>query len=592
MAKTVVGLEVTSNLDETAKSVGSLKQQLRQAQNEVAALSDKFGATSKEAIEAAKRAAKLKDAIGDAKNLTDAYNPDAKFRSFSQALSGVTSGFAALNGAQGLFGDKSEELEKTLLKVQSAMALSQGLNGLMEAKDSFINLGAIIKNNVVAAFGSLKAAIISTGIGALAIAIGYVISNFDKLKNSGGLVGKIFRGIGDAVGWIVDKLGDLTDWFGLTGDAEEDLSKRSSRAMERMEAAKQSAYDNELKLAKAVGKGVEQIEKKKRDEMMKTLEQQKLMFEVMRKVMGGAAPEWVDDVISQIDIKLQELKTDAKVAQIEQAKKVSDAAKKRQDELKKLFDDLDSEAIKRRASAWEIELFEIQKRYDERVKLAKNNSEILKQIELARMAEISEANIKNNKIEEDTVQKTEGKKLEITTLNNAALLQATVNHNEAKIQAKLDEFKMYQWTEEEKVRVVTDGLGQIADIVGKESAAGKALSIAQAVINTYEGATKSIAKGGFWGIAQAAITIAAGLANVKRIIATKLPGKAANTGGVPSISSAAVSAPIMPQAQTTTLNQAQINQIGNATVRAFIVDRDVENNRDRITRLNRAARIN
>ena len=55
MENKVVNLEVQSNLDATEKSVGSLKSQLRQAQNEVTALSEKFGATSKEAVNAAKK---------------------------------------------------------------------------------------------------------------------------------------------------------------------------------------------------------------------------------------------------------------------------------------------------------------------------------------------------------------------------------------------------------------------------------------------------------------------------------------------------------------------------------------------------------
>ena len=61
MEKKIVSLQVNDNIDETTKSVVSLKTQLRQAQQEVAALSDKFGATSKEAVEAAKQAAILKD---------------------------------------------------------------------------------------------------------------------------------------------------------------------------------------------------------------------------------------------------------------------------------------------------------------------------------------------------------------------------------------------------------------------------------------------------------------------------------------------------------------------------------------------------
>ena len=56
------------------EAIGSLKKQLREAQAEVGALSDKFGATSAEAVKAAKRAAELKDRIGDAKALVDTFN--------------------------------------------------------------------------------------------------------------------------------------------------------------------------------------------------------------------------------------------------------------------------------------------------------------------------------------------------------------------------------------------------------------------------------------------------------------------------------------------------------------------------------------
>jgi len=48
---------------------------------------------------AAKRASELKDRIGDAKALTDAFNPDAKFKALTASLSGVAGGFAAAQGA-------------------------------------------------------------------------------------------------------------------------------------------------------------------------------------------------------------------------------------------------------------------------------------------------------------------------------------------------------------------------------------------------------------------------------------------------------------------------------------------------------------
>ena len=140
--KKVIELEVNSNL-------GNLKQQLKQAQVEVQTLAEKFGATSAQAVEAAKKAAILKDKIGDAKALTDAFNPDAKFKALSGALTGVAGGFSVVTGALGAFGKQNEDVEKALLKVQSAMALASGAQAIGESIDSFKQLGAVIKANSV-----------------------------------------------------------------------------------------------------------------------------------------------------------------------------------------------------------------------------------------------------------------------------------------------------------------------------------------------------------------------------------------------------------------------------------------------------------
>jgi hypothetical protein len=180
MENKIVNLQVNDNIDETTKSVVSLKTQLRLAQQEVAQLSDKFGATSKEAVEAAKQAAVLKDKIGDAKALTDAFNPDAKFNALSASLGGVASGFAAYQGAMGLVGVESKDLEQQLFKVQSAMAIAQGLQGLGEARDSFKQLKAVGVN----AFNAIKTAIGSTGIGLIVIAAGAIYAYWDDIKEA------------------------------------------------------------------------------------------------------------------------------------------------------------------------------------------------------------------------------------------------------------------------------------------------------------------------------------------------------------------------------------------------------------------------
>ena len=172
----VIDLEIKDN-------VKSLKAQLREAQNEVNALSEKFGATSREAVQAAKKAAELKDAIADAKALTDAFNPDAKFNALSSSIGGVLNGFQAFEGVLGLVGVEGEALQETMLKVQSAMALSQGLQGALEAKDSFKQLGAVVKNTFSDMTTASKA-FMATGIGLIITGLALVISYWDDIKSA------------------------------------------------------------------------------------------------------------------------------------------------------------------------------------------------------------------------------------------------------------------------------------------------------------------------------------------------------------------------------------------------------------------------
>lgn len=75
-----------------------------------------------------------------------------KFEAVGNIASGLASGFAAVQGAMGLLGIESENWQKTMIKVQSAMALAQGISGLKglveglgKAKVAFAGLGDKIK---------------------------------------------------------------------------------------------------------------------------------------------------------------------------------------------------------------------------------------------------------------------------------------------------------------------------------------------------------------------------------------------------------------------------------------------------------------
>jgi hypothetical protein len=158
----------------------SLKSQYKEAIQELQKVSQQYGETSVQAVKAARAAAELKDQIGFSKDLVDSFNPDAKFNSLTKSFGGVLDGFQAFEGALGLVGVEGEAVQKTMLKVQSAMALSQGLQGLGEARDSFKQLGTVAVN----AFKGIKGAIAATGIGLLLVAVGTLYAYWDDIKEA------------------------------------------------------------------------------------------------------------------------------------------------------------------------------------------------------------------------------------------------------------------------------------------------------------------------------------------------------------------------------------------------------------------------
>ena len=171
--KRVIELEIQDNSK-------SLKSQYKEAVQELQKVSAQYGETSAQAIKAAKSAAELKDQMEFSKDLIKGFNPDAKFDSLSRSIGGVMDGFQAFEGALGMVGVESEDLQKTMLKVQSAMALSQGIQGLMEAKDSFKQLGAVAMN----ALKGIRGALAATGIGLFLVALGTIVAYWDDIKEA------------------------------------------------------------------------------------------------------------------------------------------------------------------------------------------------------------------------------------------------------------------------------------------------------------------------------------------------------------------------------------------------------------------------
>jgi hypothetical protein len=109
-------------------------------------------------------------------------------------------------------------------------------------------------------------------------------------------------------------------------------------------------------------------------------------------------------------------------------------------------------------------------------------------------------------------------------------------------------------------------------LVGEQTAMGKSLAVAQAIIDTYTGATKAFAQGGVLGYIGAAGVVAAGFANVRKIMATEIPGQT-DTGGSPSMgpSVSIIGGTVDPSAQMA----ASLNKNLNKPAKAYVVGNDM-----------------
>jgi len=181
-AYTEVGAAATEAGDEQVTANENVVKSYQEVLAEVKANEKELKALAAQGLENTDRYKQLQEKVAaTADSLEDSRRGIAANKSAGDSLigslSGVAGGFAAAQGVIGLFSTESENVQKALLKVQSALALAQGVQQLIDAKESFKALGSV----AVKAFGSIKAAIAGTGIGLLLIAVPTLIAYWDDL---------------------------------------------------------------------------------------------------------------------------------------------------------------------------------------------------------------------------------------------------------------------------------------------------------------------------------------------------------------------------------------------------------------------------
>jgi len=130
-----------------------------------------------------------------------------------------------------------------------------------------------------------------------------------------------------------------------------------------------------------------------------------------------------------------------------------------------------------------------------------------------------------------------------------------------------------------ELQIIAGTLGSLANLAGENAQAGKALSAAEAVINTYTGATKALAQGGIYGAIAAAGVVASGIASVRQIYATPIPTATGGSSGSaprPQISAPSITPRLSFNTQISDLGNQITQSLEKSPVRAYVVNQDVQ----------------
>lgn len=139
----------------------SFRTQLRNAREELIRM-EQAGLRGSEAYrELQQEVGRLQDAMDDATQQAKVMGDDqGVFRGIISAVSGAAGAFSAAQGAIGLFAGENENLQKIMVKVQSLMAITIGLQQVSETlnKDSYFNLKILKKGKELLALAEMKVA--------------------------------------------------------------------------------------------------------------------------------------------------------------------------------------------------------------------------------------------------------------------------------------------------------------------------------------------------------------------------------------------------------------------------------------------------
>jgi len=494
--------------------VKGLKTQIREATQEVAAMTQKYGEFDARTTEALKKLSRLRDVQGDINDRVKALSPD-RFERIATIGQGLVGGFQTFSGVMGVLGVQSEDFEKTMIKLQSLTNISQGLQsfkvlyeqlkagnmqlGIMTGLQKANAAATAVATTVQRAFGVavdttstsfkvLKGAIIATGIGALVVVLGLVVEKFMEMSDA---AKKAKESTQDAMKY----LNDVTD---IDDQAfRQDIAKARQRG-----ASEEELYGM-----------------RKRH-----LEGRIALLKFERK--SATDTHELDKAIAEESIALEELKAD-------RAEKMrSDAQKKRDEDLRKAKEEQDKRNQQRKEDLESIQAFQ---------------EKIAEIEETYRKAKIDAA--KRQRQEELDSQKETAENFRVYEEQRLAGINARNEYRKQKEKEAQEYTALLQQMELNGAQALA---GNLSQLLGAQTTAGKAFALtevgisegralASALANANSPTPDNVATGGLAGVAKF-LTIAASITATALKARNIIRSGAAPGGGLQAPASAGSSA--------------------------------------------------
>ena len=497
-----------------------------------------------------------------------------------KATGGIVAGFQAAKATMNLFGIENEAVLQSLEKMQNLMAITQAIPALDEGVKAFGRLGTAIKT-AAASMSGLKAALVSTGIGALVVAVGLLATNWDKVTDA------------------------MRRWGIISEDTEAKI-KEQQKALEdwktALDKARGELYNQET--ADKVSKMNEKA-KKSYDELTKSITN----LELQQKVV---------EADRQIEWRTNGDRTERAIELTEQFNNLTNQIHKLHQAQKALLEDENSykelpktvgkavDDSKQKISELELVMWEaIQKLTPTSLQnelLAKfGGSGIVIPVKL----EIDETEDEDTSFEDafrQKIQRTVDGLRQAFGISEEEQYQQEINALEVALNTKLIKEEEYlklrdalnkEQTEREIQRysIAASGIGQIFTNLGEFMEEGskeqKAMQIMGATINMLGGITAAIAGAftthtGPWDIALAAIQATAIATNGAATIAKMAKTNKSNASSISaSPSTSAVSSIQAPIQYTQDVQGAYIENAIKDT-RVYVVESDISNTQNRV----------